>query len=171
VIKNIPSTKPVEILEQGIGRINENDLKSAVNSKALIIGFRVKLDQSAENLQRISPVGIIASDIIYELVKQFEDYLNSVGEPNLSAELEVLAIFRAPEKGKQIIGGRISQGLLKNQQKFQVWRNEQILVQGRILNLQEQRKDVPEAEAGKEVGLLIEADDIIKVGDKLKVFV
>ena len=170
VIKALPSTKPVEILGQSVGRINEGDFRLAIGAKALIIGFKTKLDPTADSLQRISPITIIASDIIYELVKKFEDYLKSFDKINASGELEVLAVFGKPEKKEQIVGGKIIQGLIKNQQKFEVWRNEQSFSKGRILNLQEQRKDVAEAGIGKEVGILTEADDIIKVGDKLKFY-
>ena len=170
VIKSTPLIKEsVEILDQGVGRINESDFKSAINTQAIIIGFRVKLDQAVESSRRISPVKVIISEIIYELLKKLEDYLNSFDKLNLVGELEVLAVFSVQGK-KQVIGGRVSQGLIKNQQKFEVWRNEQRFVQGRILNLQEQKKDAAEVMAGKESGLLIEADDIIKVGDKLKFY-
>ena len=161
IIKAIPSTKPVVILDQSVGRINEGDFRLAVGTQALIIGFKTKLDPTADSLQRLSPITIIASDIIYELVKKFEDYLDSFREPDAVGELEVLAVFGKSEKnssagrqGKQTVGGKIIKGLIKNQQKFEVWRNEQIFVKGRILNLQEQRKDVAEAGTGKEVGLI-----------------
>lgn len=167
VVKN---TGGLEILSQGIGKINKNDWKLAINSQALIIGFRVKLDRTAENLSRISSVKVITSDIIYELVKKIEEYLALMTADNISGELEVLGVFGSPEKGKQIIGGRIIQGLIKNQQKFEAWRKERNFAQGRILNIQEQRKDVAEVESGKEVGLLAETDDIIKVGDILKFY-
>ena len=177
IIKALPSTKPVEILDQTVGRINESDFKLAVGAQALIIGFKTKLDPTADSLQKISPITIIASDIIYELVKKFEDYLDSFKKADVIGELEVLAIFGKSEKnlpagrhGQQIVGGKISQGLIKNQQKFEVWRNERNLTKGRILNLQEQKKDVAEAVMGKQVGLLVEAGDIIKVGDKLKFY-
>lgn len=181
VIKAIPSrlaltasrgaaTKPVEIIDQSVGRINEGDFRLAIGAPALIIGFKTKLDPTADSLQRLSPITIISSDIIYELAQKFEDYLNSFKEPDAVGELEVLAVFGKPEKKEQIVGGKIIQGLIKNQQKFEVWRNEQSFAKGRILNLQEQKKDVAEAGMGKEVGLLTEAGDIIKVGDVIKVF-
>ena len=102
----------------------------------------MKLDQAVESSRRISPVKVIISEIIYELLKKLEDYLNSFDKLNLVGELEVLAVFSVQGK-KQVIGGRVSQGLIKNQQKFEVWRNEQRFVQGRILNLQEQKKTLP----------------------------
>ncbi len=170
IFKAIPSTKPVEILDQSVGRINEGDFRLAVGAQALIIGFKTKLDPTADSLQKLSPITIIASDIIYELVKKFEDYLDSFAKPDAVGELEVLAVFGKPDKNKQIVGGKISQGLIKNQQKFEVWRNEQNFAKGRILNLQEKKKDVAEAGMSKEVGLLVETGDIIKVGDKLKFF-
>ena len=170
VIKSTPSVKEsIEILNQSVGRVNESDFKLAISAQAIIIGFRVKLDQAVENSQRFSSVTVIISEIIYELLKKLEDYLNSFDKLNLVGELEILAIFSAQGK-KQVIGGRISGGSVKNQQKFEVWRNEQNFTKGRILNLQEGKKDVAEAGTGKEVGLLVEADDIIKIGDKLKFY-
>ncbi len=161
VIKNIPSEKSLVILSQGIGEINENDWRLAIDSQALIIGFRVKLDRTAENLSRVYPAKVITSDIIYELVKKIEEDLASAVAAEISGELEVLAVFDSPGKGKRIVGGRVIRGTIKN---------KQIFPQGRILNIQEQRKDVAEAEAGQEVGLLVETDDIIKVGDILKFY-
>ncbi len=170
IIKAIPSTKPIVILDQSVGRINEGDFRLAVGNQALIIGFKTKLDPTADSLQKLSPITIISSDIIYELVKKFEDYLKSFEAPNTVGELEVLAVFGKPEKKEQIVGGKIIKGLIKNQQKFEVWRNEENFAKGRILNLQEKKKDVAEAGTGKEVGLMVEAGDIIKVGDKLKFY-
>ena len=158
-IKNSSSEKKLEILSQGVGKINENDLKLAIDSQAVIIGFRVKLDRAAENLSRIYPVKIFTSEIIYKLLEELENYLTTASGSNISGELEVLAVFGKPEKNRQIIGGRVLRGIIKNKQTF---------AQGRILNLQHQHKDVAEAGAGQEIGLLVESDVIIKVGDILK---
>ena len=108
VIKSTPSVKEsIEILNQSVGRVNESDFKLAISAQAIIIGFRVKLDQAVENSQRFSSVTVIISEIIYELLKKLEDYLNSFDKLNLVGELEILAIFSAQGK-KQVIGGRIS---------------------------------------------------------------
>jgi translation initiation factor IF-2 len=148
-----------EVLSLGVGEINETDWKSALNSGALLIGFRVGLDQTAENLSRVFPAETILSDIIYELMEKIEKHLAQASGADVVAELEVLAVFGKSEKGRQIIGGRVTKGIIKNKQVFS---------HGRILNIQEQRKDITEAAAGKEIGLLVESDDIIKVGDILK---
>ncbi|MFA5084402.1 MAG: translation initiation factor IF-2, partial [Candidatus Paceibacterota bacterium] len=50
IIKFFPAAKPVEIVDFSVGRIDEGDFRRAADTKALIIGFRTKLDPTAENL-------------------------------------------------------------------------------------------------------------------------
>jgi len=171
VRKIISINKPIEVLDQSVGRVGENDFKLANNTGALIIGFRVKLEKAAENLSRIYPVEIINSDIIYKIVEKIEEYALGFAGPKVAGELEVLAVFNNKDKGEQVIGGRVSIGLIRNLQRFEVWRAEKSFAKGKIINLQEQKKNIAEAKAVKEVGLMITADDIIKVGDKLKFFI
>lgn len=169
VVKSVVAEKPFIILEESVGQINENDFKKASAAAALIIGFRVGLAPAAENFQKTHPAKLMVADIVYELAERLKEYLHSLESPAPLAELEILAVFRAEEKSKQTLGGRIVSGSVKNRQQFEVRRDDHSGVKGVILNLQSQRRDIPEASAG-EVGLLISADDIIKVGDKLVFF-
>lgn len=170
IVKAVAKEKPLVILEESVGQINENDFKMADAAAAVIIGFRVKLDQSAENLKKIYSVKTMASDIIYELAEELKKYLLSLENPAPAAELEILAVFQAKDKSKQTVGGKIANGSVKNRQPFEVWRENHFRAKGTILNLQSQRRDIPEAQAETEVGLLLTADEIIKVGDKLMFF-
>lgn len=170
VIKSVFQEKPLMILTESVGQINENDFKTADAAAAIIIGFRVKMDQTAENLKKIYSVKTMTSDIIYELTEELKKYLLSLENPAPEAELEILAVFRNTDKNKQLVGGRVANGCVKNRQSFEIWRENISRPKGIILNLQSQRRDVSEARTGTEVGLLLAADEIIKVGDKLLFF-
>lgn len=158
----------IEIADMGVGEINENDLKSAAAADALVIGFNVKSDKSAENLARTQDVKIVSSKIIYELVKTLTARLEELRPPKQGGELEVLALFGKPKGKRQIVGGRVLRGTVKNKDSFEIFREEKSLGFGRIVNLQQNKANAKEAEAGSEAGLLAECDVIIKVGDKLK---
>jgi len=72
------------------------------------------------------------------------------------------------QKGnKQIIGGKVVQGVIKNRAQLEVMRKEAVLGRGKVLNLQTQKQDVNEAEEGKECGLLFDSGVTVQVGDHL----
>ncbi len=82
--------------------------------------------------------------------------------------MRILKVFGEAE-GRQIIGGRVLKGFIKTNADIQIERNEKILGDGRIINLQENRKDIAEVGEGKECGLLVESDVKISSGDILKI--
>jgi len=170
LIKKLSLSLPLTIIDEGVGNIYENEVKLAVSANALIIGFKTKIDRAAENLAKNQNVNFIISDIIYDLEKQLLDYLKDKSNP-IKGIVEVLAIFGEPKttgkKKSQIIGGRISQGFVENKSFFEINRDDKKIGEGRILNLQSQKKDISRAETGQEIGLLIESETTVKIGDKI----
>jgi len=163
IIKTIPD---VRITSEEIGDITDGDIRNALNNKAIIIGFKVKITKAAENLAKAQEIKIIASDIIYELVKSVEEEIKNSGKSKVSAELEILAIF-GKKNNRQVIGGKVIMGSFKNNSLVEIKRQEQIIGKARIINLQCEKKDVKGVNEGKECGMLVEADVIINVGDRL----
>lgn len=171
LIAKMPGEIKFEIISDGIGDIKENDLKFASAAKATVAGFRVKVDKAAENMAKNYGVSIVLSEIIYELLKILERQLKTI-EQMIGSELEVLAIFGKPKPAgavkKQVVGGKITNGIIKNKSEFEVLRGKESLGFGKLKNLQQGKADIAEAEAGQEVGMMIESDVIIKEGDRLK---
>ena len=171
LVAKIPGEIKFGIIDSGIGDIKENDLKFADAAKAMVAGFRVKIDRAAENMAKNHRVTIALSDIIYELLKTLERHLKTI-EQMIGSELEVLAIFGKPKQAgnmkKQVIGGKIINGIIKNKSDFEVLRGKESLGGGRLKNLQQNKADIAEAEAGQEVGMMVESDAVIKEGDRLK---
>ncbi len=158
-----------EIMDAAVGAITDGDVKSAITTGAIIVGFRVKVERAAENLAQAQHVEIITSDIIYRLVEALDLRLKAGEVKTPISELLVLKTFGTAGK-RQIIGGRVTIGGLKNNTAVKIERVGSIVGEGRVLNVQLDRKDVPEAPTGTECGLLFESETTVRAGDKLQLF-
>lgn len=178
VLKNLPQEKTVlRILKSEVGEINETDAKLAEMSKAQIIGFRVKINPAvAQFLRRDAEkkVRIKTFDIIYELIQDVRSALEKTLEPEIIRQnvgkLRTLLVFWG-EKNRQIVGGKITEGELKKGLKLEVFRDEEKIGQGRIINLQRDKKDIEKLTKGDEAGILFEGNVKIEKGDILVAFV
>ncbi len=165
VIRNISAKhRKVEIIEESVGEISDGDVKMAIATKAVVVGFRAKITKAADNLARANNIRIIRSEIIYELTKTLEEFLVSEAKP--AGKLEILAAF-GRKGGNQIIGGKVLEGEVKNNSILEIERKKEIVGNGRVINLQQGRKDTPRVEMGNECGLLFDSKNEVKIGDIL----
>ncbi|OGY68685.1 MAG: translation initiation factor IF-2 [Candidatus Harrisonbacteria bacterium RIFOXYD1_FULL_40_9] len=160
--------KGIDIIDSGIGDISENDVKNALLSQALIIGFRIKINKDAENLLHDKKDLVITSEIIYDLTKRLEDMLREIQKP-ITGDLEILALFGDKTGVKKIVGGKMTKGIIASKNPLEVFRNGKNIGTAKIINLQHNRKDIAEVKEGKEAGLLIESTIAIREGDHLVV--
>lgn len=169
-LKNLTLKMPmgliVKIVEASVGDVTENDVKLAQNTNAVVIGFKTKIDKAALNLARAHKIIVIDSPIIYELEKTLKDYAKKM-IPKEMRRLEVLAVFGDAKGKERVVGGKVILGPIKNQEVFEIWQDKKLIGQGRIMNLQSQRKDMAQVETGSEAGLLTQSDEPIKVGHNL----
>jgi len=172
MLKNLPQEKViVRILKSEVGDINESDAKLADMSKAIIIGFRVKVSPTVLQLMRNDmekKVRIKTFNIIYELIQDVRFGM----EKSLEAEtirkdvgkLKTLLVFWG-EKNRQIVGGKITEGEFKKGLKLDIIRDDKKVGSGRIVNLQKNKKDVDKLTKGDEAGILFEGNIKIEKGD------
>lgn len=162
-------TKKIFIISKSVGNLTEADIKNAAVFKAIIVAFKSKKDKAALSLAKSQNVKIIESEIIYELEKKINEFLEAEDKKDISGKrtVKILKTFGTAEGKKQIIGGIVEKGFVKNQESFEVWNEEEKLGEGKIINLQSQKKDVKEATENAEVGLLVESDVLIKENLKL----
>ena len=74
LLKKIP-LKPnerLEALDQSVGEISDGDVKDALATEAIIVGFRTEANKAAETLARTHGVRIITNDVIYKLTEEIE---------------------------------------------------------------------------------------------------
>ncbi|MDA1337374.1 MAG: translation initiation factor IF-2 [bacterium] len=175
VLLAIPQEKVVlRFVDAEVGEITEKDVKTVIGTKARIIGFRIKTQSSAIALAQREKVKIETFNVIYELIQRVRTLMENNIEPeSIKTELgslKVLAVFLT-DKSRQIIGGKVSLGEIKKGSKIEVFREDDFIGGGKIVNLQKNKKDVGSAKAGEECGLVYEGAERVEKGDVLKSFI
>lgn len=161
----------LRILNQSAGEIMESDIKLAAAAHALIVGFRTKLDRTADGFAKQMKVEIITSEIIYELVEKVREKISafsSIEKKEVEVgQLKILAIFHT-EKTRVIIGGKVLEGEMRRGLRARVLRNNESLGEGRIAQIKIGDKPAEKpVQKGKECGVLFEGQIKVQTGDIL----
>lgn len=165
----------IKIVSEGIGDINENDVKSAQGDPSIIIlGFNAAPDKKATALiERASvPIRVENFSIIYELSRFVRDELMSKVPKEyveeVSGTAKIMAVF-SRDKDRQVVGGKVQSGSLETGSNVKIMRREVEIGRGLIRELQQQKKRVTDVREGFEFGSLIESKMEIAPGDKVEV--
>lgn len=177
MLKGLPQDKVIlKMLKSEVGDINETDAKLAEMSHAQIVGFRVKISPSVLALLRkdtVKKVRIKTFDIIYELIQEVRNGMEKSLEKEVVREevgkIKALIIFFG-EKNRQIVGGKIVDGEIRKGLKLEVIRADKEIGDGKIVNLQRDKKDVDKLNKGSECGILFEGNVKIEKGDILQAY-
>ncbi len=174
VLKKIPQEKIIlRILKSEVGSVNETDVKMAKSGRALILGFRVVINPVAKIIAEREKVKILQFQVIYDLVEEVRKYsqrfLESKAERIDLGKVKALMIFLT-EKNRQIVGGKVIEGEVKKGVSIEVFRGEELMGKGRLINLQKNKKDTEKASKGEECGILYEGDVKIEEGDILLIY-
>ncbi len=165
--------KEINVVEESVGDVTDGDVRRAQATNATIIGFKNKVEKGARNLAEAQVVTVITSNIVYDLVKAVEEFLSGKMGPATVGELEVLALFNQDKLEKQLVGGRVTNGIFRGKSSFDIMRRTgeenptEPLGHGRVTGLREKKSEITQAEKGKEIGVLVNSSVLIQVGDKL----
>jgi translation initiation factor IF-2 len=169
IIRAMPSEKPIKILSESVGEITDNDLKLAIPTHAVIIGFKTKVDKAATTLMEAHDIRLLTSDIIYELTQGLEKIFQDAQGPSATGLLEVLAVFNQKELKEQLVGGRLTEGVFRLKAQVEIRRGDEVVGRGRVLTMRQQKQTLEEASAVTEIGLLVNSPVEIAVGDVLAI--
>jgi translation initiation factor IF-2 len=133
----------------------------------------VKLDSTALNLLRQKKVRVRTFEIIYELAQDVRETMERILDIEIIkknlGEVEILATF-SKRKNRQTIGGKIITGLIEKSKICEILRDQEIIGKGKIINLQQNRKDTDKVKKGNEIGMLFESDVKIEEGDFIQMY-
>ena len=170
-LRQIDSKKiDLVIIHAGVGPISESDILLATASNAVVIGFNVKVENSAQNAAKREGVQVKLYSIIYELIDQVKEAMAGMLDPELRETIighaEVKKVF---ELTKGIVAGcRVTDGRIARTARARVLRRRQPVYDGGLTTLRHFKDDVKEVRAGMECGLKLgdfneyEAGDIIE---------
>jgi translation initiation factor IF-2 len=161
-----------KIIHAGIGDINESDMKSALTKTgSIVISFGVGVDKQAETIRERNNIEIKKSFLIYELADYLKDVLISRKPKKMVEEiqgsLKVLKFF-SKTKDKQVIGCRVENGKVDKGSSVKIFRRENLIGLGKILEIQSQKVKVSSIEEGTECGMLFESKIETAPGDILQ---
>ena len=163
----------LNILEEGAGEINENDVLRAASAGGVIIGFHTRINAQAAKLAQARKVPVQLYDIIYELVEDLTRQVIDMLTPEVMrtdlGRVKILAVFRT-EKDKMIVGGTVAEGKIKDRALVEIKRGEEIVGRGVITELQQNKIKTSEVLRGNEFGVNIKTTTKILDGDILIVY-
>ncbi len=163
----------LRVIKAAVGDIAEGDVKLAYSAKAKIYGFRVKSQPAVDLLAQRQNIKIGLWQIIYELIQAVRHDASAFLKPEISRQnlgrLKVLAFFKA-EGQKQIIGGRVTIGKLERGAMADICRNDEVIGNGKISQLQHNKENAAELTKDQEGGVQIESAIAIEKGDVLEVY-
>lgn len=166
------------VIHSGVGEITENDVVLAVASKAVILGFHVRVMPGINKLAKQKGVEIRLYSIIYELLEEVKNAMRGQLTPEVHDKLlgraEIIQIFENSKVGK-ICGCRVNDGVMRINAKAKVFRDKELIYQGQIQSLRHFREDVREVKSGLECGITLdnfedfEENDIIESFESVQV--
>ena len=163
----------VRVLRAGVGAITEDDVLLASASQAVIIGFNVKPERSAQSVAEQQKVDIRQHSIIYELIDEVRQAMTGMLEPVfrelIQGHAEVRETFRISKIGV-VAGCFVTDGAIRANSEVRVLRGGDVIHRGKIEALKRFKNDASEVKAGLECGISIVNYNGVQVGDVIEAF-
>ena len=163
----------VRVVYSGVGDVSESDVALAATSKAMIVGFNVRVGAPARVSAGRMGVEVRRYSVIYNLVDDVRAALKGMLSPHIEetrlGEGKVLEIFDISKMGK-VAGCRIEDGQIRRGAKIRVLRDGKVLFEGSLSSLRRFKDEVREVVAGQECGMAFESFQEFAQGDAIECF-
>jgi translation initiation factor IF-2 len=163
----------IQIIRSGVGAITESDVMLASASQAIVIGFNVRPNVSAQSLAEQEGVDVRTYRVIYKVTEDVRAALVGMLKPesveHVTGTAEVRALFKVSRLGT-IAGGYITHGSIARTASIRVVRDGTVVHDGRMASLKRFQEDVREVQEGYECGVLLDGFNDLKEGDVLEAY-
>lgn len=158
----------LNVIRIAVGDITENDVMLAEASKAIIVGFNVRLTSQASKLAEREGVVVKLYNVIYEAISDIRAAMEGLLEPELreviSGRAEVIELFSISRLGT-VAGCHVNNGRVLRNSPIRVIRNNRTIYEGKINSLRRFSEDVREITSGQECGILLDDFNDFELGD------
>ncbi|MBU3665633.1 MAG: translation initiation factor IF-2 [Chthoniobacterales bacterium] len=162
----------LELLHGAVGPISESDILLATASDAIVVGFGVKVENSAATAAKREGIQIKLYSIIYELIDQIKEAMAGLLEPELREAVighaEVRQVFDLT-KG-MVAGCMVTDGRIARSARARVLRRKQPIYDGGISTLRRFKDDVKEVRNGFECGIKLGDFEEYEPGDIIECY-
>jgi translation initiation factor IF-2 len=167
----------IKVLYSGTGEITENDILKAKNAKGIVIGFKSKISSKNQKIAKQEKVLVRNYEIIYELIDEVADVVESMIEPEevevIIARAKVLKTFEL-SNGSMIAGCKITKGTILKGYRCYIERSSDKenprIGEGKIVSIRHKKDEVKEAHKDSECGILIEPQIDLNPDDEIVCF-
>ena len=163
----------IKIILAGVGAITDNDVTLALASNAVIIGFNIRPERSAEEMATKENIDIRLHTVIYDITDEFKKAMEGLLEPTFTevtlGRAEVRDTFKVPKIGV-IAGCYVSDGKVLRNAEIRLLRDNVVVFEGKIGSLRRFKDDAGEVKEGFECGIGLAGYNDIKVGDVIEAF-
>lgn len=158
----------VKILHSGTGEIVDSDVQLAENTSGIVVGFNVEMRPTSKRLAENQGVLIRTYNIIYELIDEISEVVESMLKVGALEEIfgtaQVIAEFPYG-KGERIAGCKVLDGAISKGPKIRVKRDEVTVGEGKIKSIRRNKEEVPKVERGQECGFMFDPAIDFQTGD------
>ena len=169
------STDEVKLkaLLSAVGAVTEGDVLLADASDAIVIGFRVDVEDRAQDLAKVRGVEIKTYTVIYQAIEEMQAALEGLLEPELveakQGHAGVKEVFRISRVGA-IAGCLMTDGKIERNSQVRLIRDGKVVHTGKLESLKRFKDDVKEVAEGYECGIKIAGHDDVRKGDIIEAF-
>ena len=163
----------VRVIHGGVGAITDSDVMLAEASNAIIVGFHVRPDATAQAHAERSKIEMRMYSVIYDCIEDVQAAIKGMLAPKFRdvelGKAEVRRVFRLSSAGT-IAGSYILSGKVARNCKIRVVRDGIVIADDAIASLKREKDDAKEVMSGYECGIGLEKYNDIKEGDILEAY-
>ena len=164
----------VRVIHGGVGGIKEGDVMLASASNAIIIGFNVRPDQTAEEFAARDKVDIRTYRVIYDAIEEIETAMKGMLAPKfrevVMGRIEVRQVYKISNVGA-VAGAYVLNGKVTRQCEIRVVRDGIVIAEDKMSSLKRFKDDVKEVGESYECGITLEKFRDFKEGDIFEAFI
>ena len=164
----------VRVIHGGVGGIKESDVMLASASNAIIIGFNVRPDQTAEEIAARDKVDIRTYPVIYDAIEEIETAMKGMLAPKyrevVMGRIEVRQVYKISNVGA-VAGAYVLSGKVTRQCEIRVVRDGIVIAEDKMSSLKRFKDDAKEVGEGYECGITLEKFRDFKEGDIFEAFI
>lgn len=163
----------LNIISSGVGGITETDASLSIASNAIILGFNVRADSSANRIINLEKLDVRYYSVIYDLLNEVKSSLIGKLSPEIKQKIigsaEVRSVFKSPKYGN-IAGCMVINGIIKKNSPIRVLRNNIVIYTGELESLRRFKEDVNEIRNNMECGIGIKNYYDVSIKDIIEVY-
>ncbi len=163
----------VQVVHAAVGGISESDVNLAIASRAVVIGFNVRAEQSAKKLAEHNGIDLRYYNIIYDAIDDVRNAMSGMLAPEKREEVigmvEIREVYSISRVGN-IAGCMVTDGVVRRDSQVRLLRNHVVHWTGWLESLRRFKDDVKEVKSGFDCGITLKGNNDIEVGDQLEIF-